>query len=264
MSVIMVLLVAATGAAPADSSQSSAVTSPNIASSRSGTLPPAAAPSHQRSAKELREAVADALRRANAAKPAVRAATVQSLVEAFNELGRDRQLSSVERQRLGAEVRSRLVRFAAQFRHEMTRSSQRGSPGASGGSIMAAAVEASGGPAAEGLDDLVNLIQKTIRPDDWVLAQRVGPGAAGGQGAGGAAAGQAGAGGGFGGGIEQQTQANGEALAQLIQDTIAPDSWDIRGGPGTIIYYNPLRALVIRQTGDAHEAIGGLLGAVRQ
>lgn len=76
---------------------------------------------------------------------------------------------------------------------------------------MAAAAEAGGGPAADGLDDLVNLIQKTIRRDDWVLAQRVGPGAAGGQGGGaGAAAGQAGAGG-FGGGIEQQTQANGEA-----------------------------------------------------
>jgi hypothetical protein len=260
MSVMWLLLVAATGAAPAHSSQSSAA-APGVTSSRSGTVPPAAAQSHDRSAKELRQAVGGAMRRANAAKPAERPAAVQTLVDLFNELGRDRQLSALERQRLGAEVRSRLVRFAAQFRHEVTRDGQKNASRSSGGVAIA---EAGGGPAVEGLDELVDLIEKTIRPDDWVLAQRVGGAGAGGQGAAaGAAAGQAGAGA-FGGGLEQQTQANGEALAQLIQDTIAPDTWDIRGGPGTIIYYNPLRALVIRQTGDAHEAIGDLLGAARQ
>jgi hypothetical protein len=225
-------------------------------------VPPAAAQPHERSAKELRQAVADALRRANAAKPAERPAAVNSLVDLFNELGRNYQLLAMERQRLGAEVRSRLVRFAAQFRHEVVRAGQKNASRLSG-AAAAAIAEAGGGPAAEGLDELVDLIEKTIQPDDWVLAQRFGGPGAGGQGAAaGAAAGQAG--GGFGGGLEQQTQANGEALAQLIQDTIAPDSWDIRGGPGTIIYYNPLRALVIRQTGDAHDAIGDLLGAVRQ
>ena len=97
MSVIMALLVAATGAAPADSSQSSAASPPSVASSRLGTVPPAPAQSRERSAKELRQAAADALRRANAAKPADRAAAVHSLVEVFNELGRDRQLSAMER-----------------------------------------------------------------------------------------------------------------------------------------------------------------------
>jgi hypothetical protein len=261
MSVIWVLLVAATGAAPADSSQTSTATSSSVSAARSGTITPASTKSAERSAKEVRQAVADGLRRANAAKGADRIAAVRSLVDLFNELGRDRQLSAPERQRLGADVRSRLVRFATQFQHELTRTAQHGSVGAT----VAAIGEAGGGPAADGLDDLVNLIQKTIRPDDWVLAQRVGGAGAGGQGiGGGAAAGQAGAGGGFGGGIEQQTQTNGEALVDLIQNTIAPDSWDVRGGPGTIIYYNPLRALVIRQTGDVHDAIGDVLGAVRQ
>jgi len=264
MSVIFVLLAAATGVAPADSSQSSATAAPGVAAARSGTLPPAV--KAERSAKELRQAVADAARRANAAKPADRVAAVHSLVDLFTELGRDRQLSAPERQRLGAEVRSRLVRFSAQFRHEMAVANQRSPSASTNGAVSGATAGAAGGPAAEGLDDLVDLIQKTIWPDDWVLAQRVGGQGAGGQGVGGfgAGGGAAGQAGGAGGGLEQQTQANGEALAQLIQDTIAPDTWDIRGGPGTIIYYNPLRALVIRQTGDAHEAIGDLLGAVRQ
>ena len=98
-----------------------------------------------------------------------------------------------------------------------------------------------------------------------MLAQRIGGQGGAGQ-AGAGMAGQAGqgAGGGAIGGIEQQTQANGEALVDLIETTIAPDTWDIRGGPGTIVYFNPLRALVVRQTGDAHDALSDVLGGLRR
>jgi hypothetical protein len=253
MSVIWVLLVAATGASPADSNQPSAATSPSASAASAATaLPAAATESPARSAKELRRAVAESLRRANAAKETDRPAAVQGLVDLFNALGRDRQLPAQERQRLGAEIRSRLVRFTTQFRHELARNAQR-PPSESG---------AGGGPAAEGLDDLVDLIQKTISPQDWVLAQRIG----GAGGAGQPAAGMAGQGGGGGafGGIEQQTEANGQALVDLIQTTIAPETWDIRGGPGTIVYFNPLRALVVRQTGEGHDALGDLLGGLRR
>jgi hypothetical protein len=45
----------------------------------------------------------------------------------------------------------------------------------------------------------------------------------------------------------------------LIEDTIAPESWEIRGGRGVIRYWSNGQALVIRQTGEVHEQIGGFL-----
>src|SRR5438270_2311181 len=215
MSVVWVLLMAAMGASPADSSQFSAAVSHSAAPPS-----PVVAESPARSAKDLRQAVAESLRRANSAKAADRSAAIQSLVDLFDELGRDRQLSATERQRLGAEVRSRLGRFATQFRHELTRSTHRSS--------SESALGAAGGPAVDGLDELVDLIQKTIGPEDWVLAQRIGGQGGAGQAAAGMA-GQQGAGGGAFGGVEQQAQANGEALVDLIETTIAPDTWEIRG-----------------------------------
>jgi hypothetical protein len=245
MSVIWVLLLAATGAAPAQSSAGgTAEATSGPAAPKTVATQPAA-----KSAKDLRQAVTDGLRHANSAKPADRQAAVTALVDVFKELGRDQRLPAKERQRLGAEIRSRLLRFATQFRHDLAHSGQRPADSRAG---------AAGGPGVEGLNDLVDLIEKTIGPDDWVLAQRIG-GPAGLPGA--AAGGQAG---GAYGGIDQQTEANGQALVDLIENTVAPDSWDVRGGPGTIIYYNPLRALVIRQTGEGHDNIGDVLGGLRK
>ena len=51
---------------------------------------------------------------------------------------------------------------------------------------------------------------------------------------------------------------NSPALINLIKTTISPDFWDINGGPGVIVYYPPLRLLVIRATSDVHYQIGGL------
>ncbi len=56
---------------------------------------------------------------------------------------------------------------------------------------------------------------------------------------------------------------NGQALVDLIKRTIAPTTWDDVGGPGSIYYYRPLRVLVIRQTGEVHEKIGGAMGNLR-
>ena len=55
-------------------------------------------------------------------------------------------------------------------------------------------------------------------------------------------------------------QQNVQSLINLIQDTIDPGSWESRGGGGSIYYYAPLHALVIRQTEDVHRQIGGVLG----
>lgn len=55
----------------------------------------------------------------------------------------------------------------------------------------------------------------------------------------------------------------GPGLVALIERTIAPEFWDVVGGPGTIVYYAPLRALVVRATSDVHHDIGGVLGGLR-
>lgn len=56
----------------------------------------------------------------------------------------------------------------------------------------------------------------------------------------------------------------GDDLVNLIQRTIDPEFWDIVGGPGSIMYYRPLHALVITATSEVHESIGGSLDALRK
>jgi protein-arginine kinase activator protein McsA len=55
----------------------------------------------------------------------------------------------------------------------------------------------------------------------------------------------------------------GPSLVALIERTIAPEFWDTNGGPGTIIYYQPLMCLVVRATSEVHHLIGGATGALR-
>ncbi len=48
-----------------------------------------------------------------------------------------------------------------------------------------------------------------------------------------------------------------------VPRTIAPDSWDIRGGPGSIYYWRPGRALVVRQTTEVHDWLAETLEQLR-
>jgi hypothetical protein len=52
-------------------------------------------------------------------------------------------------------------------------------------------------------------------------------------------------------------------LVELIQRVIAPDLWDVHGGPGSIQYFAMRRVLVVRATTDVHEQIRDLLMALR-
>jgi hypothetical protein len=65
---------------------------------------------------------------------------------------------------------------------------------------------------------------------------------------------------GFGGGAQD----DGQALVELIEATIAPQSWDVNGGAGTIKYWPAWHVLVIRQTDDVHEQIGGAVHQMRR
>ena len=55
----------------------------------------------------------------------------------------------------------------------------------------------------------------------------------------------------------------GPHLVALIQRTIAPEFWNVNGGPGVIVYYPPLRLLVVRATSQVHGQIRGLNKKIR-
>jgi hypothetical protein len=56
----------------------------------------------------------------------------------------------------------------------------------------------------------------------------------------------------------------GPQLVELIQRTIRPDVWDVNGGEGSIVYFRPLRVLVVTAPGEVHGQLGGLLNGFRQ
>ena len=58
--------------------------------------------------------------------------------------------------------------------------------------------------------------------------------------------------------------AQARRLIDLIQTTIAPETWDVNGGKGSIRYHSPLQVLVVRQTGEVHHQLGGVLGQLRR
>ena len=64
-------------------------------------------------------------------------------------------------------------------------------------------------------------------------------------------------------GGQQGPRDYGLELVELIQHTIAPQTWDVNGGNGTIIYFAPRHAIVVRQTDDVHEDLGGILRGLR-
>ena len=57
--------------------------------------------------------------------------------------------------------------------------------------------------------------------------------------------------------------ASAAELVELIQTTIAPETWDVNGGEGSIVYYAPLQCLVIRQTSEVHHQVGGVVRGLR-
>jgi hypothetical protein len=55
----------------------------------------------------------------------------------------------------------------------------------------------------------------------------------------------------------------GPELVELIQRTISPEVWDINGGNSSIVYFAPLRVLVVNAPGTVHGQVGGVLGQLR-
>ncbi|XZE52629.1 type II secretion system protein GspD [Planctomycetaceae bacterium SH139] len=55
-----------------------------------------------------------------------------------------------------------------------------------------------------------------------------------------------------------------DSLMQLIQTTIAPDTWEALGGPSTMAPYRANLSLVVSTTTDVHEQIADLLASLRR
>ncbi|RCS54319.1 hypothetical protein DTL42_04015 [Bremerella cremea] len=58
-------------------------------------------------------------------------------------------------------------------------------------------------------------------------------------------------------------QRGADELINLITTTIDPETWENLGGNGSIFYYSNLQVLVIRQTQEVHEKIGGINRGLR-
>ncbi len=66
------------------------------------------------------------------------------------------------------------------------------------------------------------------------------------------------------GGLGGASQADFDTLIDLITSTIAPQTWDTVGGPGSIEGFPTNLSLVVSQTQDVHEQIADLLDQLRR
>ncbi|MFP6693257.1 MAG: hypothetical protein VB875_09585 [Pirellulales bacterium] len=187
----------------------------------------------QRTRGEWVAEVRDALRHQAQAEDIGQPQAYVRLISLYQELVDDKSLHHSERSRLRNRLRSRLLRLTEEFYHDLRRRENRVE-------VVRRRAEAEKNP--EKL--------KLIEEDEAVLAQW---GGMLGQVLGG------GAGGGGGGRAEQD---HGEDLVELIERVIAPDFWDVNGGPGRIVYYKNLKVLIISATSEVHEQIGGGRGGL--
>ncbi|HEY2882598.1 MAG TPA: hypothetical protein VGJ15_09195 [Pirellulales bacterium] len=218
-----------------------------------------------RKPSEMRKRVTDSLRAAAEAKSAAqRDQTTRQLMLVFLELEQDKSLTHDERVELHTQVRSRLAAIEKTLRAEMAHGKQGAPPTVAAKSLV------STGPTAN--TQVVDASKTESLPDAAkvnlaALAQMIAPANA--QQARGVV------GGGIGVGVQQiggQQFANGNQtanaagleLVDLIQRVIAPRTWDINGGPGSIVYYPNLRVLVVTAPSEVHSQLGDALGQLRK
>lgn len=62
---------------------------------------------------------------------------------------------------------------------------------------------------------------------------------------------------------QQPPEDRGKELVELIQTVISPETWDVNGGPGTIVYYQTLRVLVVSAPHHVHGDLGAAVDKLR-
>ena len=205
-----------------------------------------------RSGVVLRDAVRDALRRWARPEPEGEQAEVaaREFLVLFEELQQDDQLAKSVREPLLSKVRGRLMQLAAQIEKQTA--------------IARRLADENRPPdiQRDRADDILPQIGGFGRGG---LGHGFGqpgfgqPGFRGGFQGGGMMGGPMFGGGMMPGGRQAMPTDNGPQLVELIHRTISPPSWDVNGGPGTIYYWQPGRAMVVRQTQEVHEKMENLI-----
>ena len=205
----------------------------------------------RRTAQQWRDAVSRALRNEATSKGFERRRAALELINPGNGLQRETDLAESEVKRLRKTIRSRLRRISQRLEREIAREKKTAKKTASKPSPKT--IDPPKGAAGV-------LAQAGLNPGGFGGAF----GAPAGRAVGGIAGGQFGGLGAGAGGFGQATQTSAQMLVDLIRTTIAPESWAINGGPGTIFYFGPQQALVIRQTTQIHGNIGGLFNQLQR
>ncbi|NIP70851.1 MAG: hypothetical protein GTO04_17255 [Planctomycetales bacterium] len=197
--------------------------------------------------------VGDTLRRQATADDVDQPQVMVEMISLYHQLSADTRLGSSDRRRLQHKLRRRLLRLSDELsrdveervariqRAQMKRAQMKRARVKGIGRTATAGGQPDRMAAGLGED------QRVLEGWRTVLAQ---VGQAGG------AAGRGGAAGGL--------PDDGERLVELIQTVISPDSWDVNGGPMTVVYYRNGRVLVVSATSEVHEQVGGLAEALRR
>ncbi len=233
------LLALATGASPIEAGDSGPSVSLPVVADRHNEIEKSASEPRDLSSEQLRKrtgrellaAVRETLARLADPENQHLEAAVEELLFVWQELQEDRGLAASQREYYTKKVGSRLEQLSIELKKRIARNKRLGKP---------------------------NMPDRIPGPEkvDEAFAQR----------AGGAAppvpplmaSGAAGA------GLRIPNDDYGQHLVDLIQKTIAPSTWDVNGGLGTIYYWRPGRALVVRQTGEVHDEMRGILGQLRR
>jgi len=193
----------------------------------------------------MRAAVTEALRASAVAKSIQeRDDAGRHLVSILLDLERDQNLPRDERVRLHAQVRLRLLALEKTLRAEQA--SQAGHSKRNADSPKSA-----------------NDVPAALPQSTAVLAQVAAPAAAGGRGG---VIARPGAFGAVGNAVVGQSQSPdyGQNLVDLIHAVVQPSTWDINGGPGSVVYFRNYRVLVVTAPSEVHSEVGDLIGQLRK
>jgi hypothetical protein len=184
-----------------------------------------------RTIPEWRTAVSTVLKETASHTRAEPADVVPQLVALYQELKTENRLVPSERQALLSKLRSRLWQLESQLVRRLKRAEQTHKTASKSTAPIADTVRVP-------VDRQVGVT---------VLAQQFGGASQPGAAAGPAAA-----------------PRGGWELVELIHNTIAPESWDVNGGKGSVSFYSPLNVLVVRQSEAVHDELADVLGQLRR
>lgn len=187
-----------------------------------------------RTGPELRDAVRVALRRWARPTDAQAESAAREFIALYRELRADDKLAQSQRGYFAGKVRGRLIQLSEQISKRIAREERLAKNQRTGTLTSPAKSESTSRQQDAGDSSATDYVPGT---------------ASGGPARGGGA---------------MQSPDYGPQLVELIQRVIRPESWDVNGGPGSIYYWYPGRALVIRQTQEVHEDIGGAVEQLRR